>query len=216
VGRGARGIGQWGANQGTGFGTKVSAKASVVGRRGSIHSQPCTYNPCIHRRPKRVGGRGSINPTPVYTDGGTKPRLLLLDASLPACIRPPPLPRRRTQAKADRLAEIKRLNGAAAALRSELGRQEEELGDCRRRAPRPRGGRRPGDAGWGEGSHGRPPRPYHHSTDAHTPHTTHHTPHTTHHARARTHTDTQRRIAQTLHTRALNPPWAGTRSFSTA
>lgn len=36
------------------------------------------------------------------------------------------------QAKADRLAEIKRLNGAIAALRSDLSKKEEALADCAR------------------------------------------------------------------------------------
>ncbi|KIY99393.1 Coiled-coil domain-containing protein 37 [Monoraphidium neglectum] len=43
------------------------------------------------------------------------------------------------KAKADRVAEIKRLNGAIAALRSELGKKEEALADCGRREGRAAG-----------------------------------------------------------------------------
>lgn len=74
--------------------------------------------------------------------------LALLDESrlqsLPLCARahrplptrtsiplPPPPPLRvRPQAKADRVAEIKRLNAAIAALKSEMGKREELLSDC--------------------------------------------------------------------------------------
>ena len=46
--------------------------------------------------------------------------------------RPKPHPKPKRQAKADRVAEIKRLNGAIAALQSELGKKEEALADCGR------------------------------------------------------------------------------------
>jgi len=40
--------------------------------------------------------------------------------------------RNHQQAKSDRTAEIKRLNGAIAAVRSELSKKEEALADCAR------------------------------------------------------------------------------------
>lgn len=84
-------------------------------------------------RARRWRGRPRAEGTNLQASPASRPRCLCLQR-LFLNIRSPTYPPTNNlpQAKADRVAEIKRLNGAIAALRSELGKKEEALADCGR------------------------------------------------------------------------------------